>query len=71
MTTKRNKVWEEKEDIIKAYTVNNSIYYIVRYNDKYNLQFWPNKEKQIETASILETYSEKSKAIKELDKKVS
>lgn len=71
MTTKRNKAWEEKEDIIKAYTVNNSIYYIVRHNDTYNLQFWPDKEKKIETVSILDTYSEKSKAIKELDKKVS
>lgn len=71
MTTERNKEWEKKNNIVKAYTVDNSIYYIVRYEDKYTLQFWPDKEKQIETASILETYSDKSKAIKELDKKVS
>lgn len=68
----RNREWEDKEKVIRAYSVGVSVYYVVYSTDpeQYFLQYWPDERKKIETVSVIDNYNDPTKAIDELNNKV-
>lgn len=68
----RNSEWEKRKDVVKAYTVGVSVYYIVYYKESncYNLECWPDKRKKTETVSIIDGYDTKEESITALEEKI-
>lgn len=70
----RNKEWEEKEGVEKAYNVGRGVYYVCQRADteteEFYVQNWPNRNKSVETVSIIDSFDKKEDAIDFLDKKV-
>jgi hypothetical protein len=67
---KTYKEWEQKESVIKAYTVGRAIYYITENDGEYFLQYWPNKHSKIETVSLIDSFKTEEAAINGLENKL-
>lgn len=68
----RNSEWEKDDSVVQAYTVGRAVYYIVANEEQntYLLQYWPDKHKDIETVSMLDSFETKENAIDSLQQKV-
>lgn len=68
----RHSEWEQNDNVVKAYhtTVHPGIYYVTHDEGTYRLQYWPNKNKNIETVSLLDSYEDKDTALDALDDKI-
>jgi hypothetical protein len=71
---KRDTKWEQKRGVKKAYTVGRSVYYVCQRtdteDDKFYVQYWPNKNKSVETVSIFDTFDRVEDAVNFLEEKV-
>lgn len=73
MEVTRCSDWEQKEGIIKAYQHGVGVYYIAKddeYGPGYRLAYWPDKRKDIETVSLLESFETEDEACDGLEDKI-
>lgn len=74
MSWKRDPEWEDKPTVIRAYhnPETRGVYYVGTYEtqDGYALSYWPNRNKDMETVTLKDTFDTKEAAVDALEETV-